>query len=268
MKSSPESCRPSKMRSVCQRSPGARQWASDRLPPFAKVRPELSGDELALGEERTEGIAVNSSMRLIVHTAVIVIAVIAAAIGVRPTGASVSSTPVAASAPESMVVADRTVLIPASTGSGASMASVPLTMDTDLTQPSRETAASIDKVLAGTALAGTGQAFFTAELRYKVNAKYLAAHAIEESRWGTSTLAQQKHNLFGYGADDINPFADAITFPSFADCIDTVAAHIARDYLSNDGRYFHGPTLRGMSMVYASDERWARNIVEIARALP
>ena len=107
-----------------------------------------------------------------------------------------------------------------------------------------------------------------AEHIHHVSARYLVAHAIEESAWGTSQIAQVKHNLFGFGADDAHPFQDAVSYPSFAACIDTVSAYIGANYLSPSGRYYHGPTLRGMNVNYASDPSWAANIAAIAATIP
>jgi beta-N-acetylglucosaminidase len=148
------------------------------------------------------------------------------------------------------------------------VAGVQFTIDTDLTQPSGETAARLNGFLQGTALAGLGEAFMAAEQQYHVSARYFLAHAIEESAFGTSRIAQDKHNLFGYGADDAHPYDHAYTFPSFAACIDFVARMVAKNYLSPSGSFYHGPTLRGMNVTYASDPSWAQNIARIGRSIP
>jgi beta-N-acetylglucosaminidase len=148
------------------------------------------------------------------------------------------------------------------------VAGVVFTVDTDLTQPSGETADRLNGFLQGTALQGLGQAFMDAERNYHVSARYLLAHAIEESAWGTSQIAQDKHNLYGYGADDAHPYEDAYSFPSFAACIDYVARMVAQNYLSPSGQFYHGPTLRGMNVCYASDPSWAENIARIGRSIP
>jgi len=148
------------------------------------------------------------------------------------------------------------------------VAGVTFTVDTDLTQPSGETADRLDAFLQGTALQGLGPSFMAAEQSYHVSARYLLAHAIEESAFGTSQIAQDKHNLYGYGADDAHPYQDAYSFPSFAACIDYVARMVAQNYLSPGGPFFHGPTLRGMNVDYASDPNWAENIARIGRSFP
>jgi len=143
---------------------------------------------------------------------------------------------------------------------------VSFSVDTDLTQPSGETAAGLDAFLRGTALHDLGAPLLAAEQKYHVSARYLLAHAIEESAFGTSQIAQDKHNLYGYGADDAHPYEDANTFSSFAACIDFVAGKVAADYLTAGGQYYHGPTLRGMNVNYASDPRWASNIAKIGNS--
>ena len=71
-----------------------------------------------------------------------------------------------------------------------------------------------------------------AEKTYGVSALYLVAHSIEESSWGTSSIAQNDDNLFGYGADDRDPAGDASSFPSFAACILYVAQQVKEKYLT------------------------------------
>ena len=142
------------------------------------------------------------------------------------------------------------------------------TVDTNLTLPSGETAASVDQFLSGSALAGLGASFMRAEATYHVNARYFVAHAILESGWGSSSLAQFKHNLFGFGANDRNPYGDAMSFPSFDACIQFVAQFIQSNYLTPGGRFYHGPTLRGMNVDYASDPNWAEKIASIADTIP
>jgi flagellum-specific peptidoglycan hydrolase FlgJ len=142
------------------------------------------------------------------------------------------------------------------------------TVDTDLTLSSGETAANIDSFLAGTPMAGLGAPFMAAEAKYHVSARYFVAHAINESGWGRSAIAHDKHNLFGYGADDTHPYQDAYTFATFADGIDFVARMVQRYYLTPGGAFYHGPTLRGINVAYASDKTWADKVARIAREIP
>jgi beta-N-acetylglucosaminidase len=142
------------------------------------------------------------------------------------------------------------------------------TVDTDLTQPSGESAARINAFLQGTAMAGLGDSFMRAEQNYHVSARYFVAHAILESAWGSSAIAHDKHNLFGFNANDSNPYGNATTFPSFDACIQFVAHFVDSHYLTPGGAYYHGPTLRGMNVQYATDPNWAVKIASIARTIP
>jgi beta-N-acetylglucosaminidase len=142
------------------------------------------------------------------------------------------------------------------------------TADSDLTRPSGLTAGRIERFLHGTALAGLGRAYVETEARSHVSANYLVADSILESAWGTSRIAVDKHNILGFGADDSHPYEDAVSFPSFAACIDTVARYVAAHYLDPGGSYFHGPTLRGMNVLWATDPEWARKVATIATSIP
>jgi beta-N-acetylglucosaminidase len=142
------------------------------------------------------------------------------------------------------------------------------TVDTDLTQPSGETTANINAFLQGTSMQGLGASFLHAEATYHVSARYFVAHAILESDWGQSAIAQDKHNLFGFNANDRNPYGDASSFPTFDACIQYVAGFVWRNYLAPSGAFFHGPTLRGMNVDYATDPFWADKIARIANTIP
>lgn len=121
----------------------------------------------------------------------------------------------------------------------------------------------LDAFLQGSPLSGLGSAFIQAERRYGVNARYLCAHAVLESGWGTSRIARDKYNLFGFGAYDKNPYKYARSFDSFEQCIDVVAEYIARHYLNPNGKYYNGPTLPAMNKNYATDPNWARKIAQL-----
>ena len=49
------------------------------------------------------------------------------------------------------------------------------------------------------------------EQKYKVNGLFVAAIGIHESSWGTSTIAQEKRNLFGYGSYDASAYESSVT---------------------------------------------------------
>jgi hypothetical protein len=143
------------------------------------------------------------------------------------------------------------------------------TINTNLLRPSGYTADELNAFVrrqghASSGLAHDGDAFVKAEKDTGVNAQYLLAHAIHESGWGTSSIYREKHNLFGISAFDRSPGESATTFKDDADCIDYMAHFVKRDYLSPDGKYFNGATLKGMNEKYATDKGWAEKIANIA----
>src|SRR6266508_1157123 len=119
-------------------------------------------------------------------------------------------------------------------------------VDTNLLSRSRLSVWAIDRYLAGTTpLPPLGAAFMAAERRYGINARYLVAHAMLESGFGTSDIARYAHNLFGYNAFDRDPGHYASRFRSYEDGIDRIALRIRDVYLYPPGHWCGGaPTLR------------------------
>ncbi|MCF6138773.1 S-layer homology domain-containing protein [Pseudalkalibacillus berkeleyi] len=114
-------------------------------------------------------------------------------------------------------------------------------------------------------LKGLGDDFKKAEQKYGVNALYFLAHAIHESNWGTSQIAQSKYNLFGWRATDTNPSENATTFASFEDGIDRAANEfIKQQYFNLDNWKYNGAFVgnksKGMNVRYASDPYWGEKI--------
>lgn len=123
-----------------------------------------------------------------------------------------------------------------------------------LLAPSGLTAADIDRVVAGSPLAGLGAVFVAAERQYQVNAGALLAMAVLESDWGRSRLAQERHNLFGFMAYDSNIDA-ARYFSSSEECVLFVASYLQREYLMPEGRWWNSGTSLGHIGVL-----WAPNV--------
>lgn len=137
------------------------------------------------------------------------------------------------------------------------------TVDLRYAAPSTVTAAQIDAWFTqkNSAEAGLGQSFINAQNLYGVNSVYLMAHSIIETAWGSSTIYQQKNNLFGYGAYDANPGVDSTAFPSSDYAIRFQAWEIRNNYLTpNFSNYYQSPTLDGMNQHYATDPTWAISI--------
>ena len=97
------------------------------------------------------------------------------------------------------------------------------------------------------------------------------AVGIHESAWGTSKIAIQKNNLFGYGAYDSNPYNGAYEFSDYSESIDLIARVFVKYYLNPNGTsifggekaigsYYNGETLTGINTKYATDKKWANAV--------
>ncbi len=147
----------------------------------------------------------------------------------------------------------------------------PFTVDSDLTRLATVSGAQLDAAIkairSDSPLIGLGQGFVDIGKKHGINAFYIAAHAAWESSWGTSQLARDKNNLFGYGAYDSCPYECAWTFKTKEECVDTVMLLVKTDYLTEGGQYYHGATLRGMNVAYATDQNWQNGIASIMNSL-
>lgn len=113
--------------------------------------------------------------------------------------------------------------------------------------------------------------FYYAEELYNINGLFLASIAIHESAWGTSTIAQNKKNLFGYCAYDYDPYNSASNFGKYSDGIDLVARALMGNYLNPagtvlsdgsvaSGRFHSGKTISSVNKCYATDVNWANGV--------
>lgn len=140
------------------------------------------------------------------------------------------------------------------------------------------------KVLSGNAedtnkiFENNAELFYEIEQKYNVNGIFVAAIGIHESDWGRSNIANQKKNLFGYGAYDSSAYDSSYTFESYEYGIDMVAKVMAKYYLNpegievcegeySNGVYYNGPTISGVNTRYASDVNWATRVYEIMVSL-
>lgn len=113
--------------------------------------------------------------------------------------------------------------------------------------------------------------FYNMEKKYNINGIFLAAMAIHESGWGTSEIASDKKNLFGYGSYDSTPYESSYEFSDYSEGIETVAKSLVKYYLNPPGTkiydgetaaawYYNGPTLSGVNTRYASDTEWHKKV--------
>ena len=114
--------------------------------------------------------------------------------------------------------------------------------------------------------------FYYIEKQYNINGVFVASVGIHESAWGTSKIAMEKNNLFGYGAYDSNPYNGAYNFSNYSESIDLLARVFVKYYLNPAGTsiyggekaigtYYNGATLKGVNTKYASDKNWANAVL-------
>ena len=77
--------------------------------------------------------------------------------------------------------------------------------------------------------------FYYVEKQYNINGIFIAAIGIHESAWGTSAIARNKLNLFGYGAYDSNPYNGAYSFDNISESVDLMARVLTKYYLNPAG---------------------------------
>ena len=115
------------------------------------------------------------------------------------------------------------------------------------------------------------EVFYNVDKKYNVNGIFIASIAIHESAWGTSQIAQEKHNLFGYGSYDQTPYESSYDFATYEEGIETVSKSLVKYYLNPSGTkiyggetasawYYNGPTLEGVNRRYASDPDWHKKV--------
>ena len=120
--------------------------------------------------------------------------------------------------------------------------------------------------------------FYYIEEQYNINGLFVAAVGIHESAWGTSKIARNKYNLFGYGAYDSNPYNGAYYFENYAESIDLIARVFVKYYLNPagtsiydgqkaKGSYYSGNTLTSVNKRYASDKNWANGVYKYMQYL-
>lgn len=118
------------------------------------------------------------------------------------------------------------------------------------------------------------ETFYELESKYNINGLFVAAIGIHESNWGTSNIATQKKNLFGYGSYDSDPYNGSYLFESYQYGIETVAKTLVKNYLNPagtaiydgetaTGAYYNGPNVEAVNVRYASDPNWSNRVFEI-----
>ena len=114
-----------------------------------------------------------------------------------------------------------------------------------------------------------GSQFVSNQNTYGVNALLMTGVGALESAWGTSSISQQKNNLFGLNAVDSSPGTSADRFSSVDVCIkDFAETYMSKRYLRAGWDFYHGGFLgnkaSGMNVSYASDAYWGEKIASLA----
>lgn len=149
--------------------------------------------------------------------------------------------------------------------------SMPLNESTDLTLEDYKRILSGNSQDRQHVLEENAESFYNADKTYHINGVFLASMAIHESAWGTSTIANDKKNLFGYGAYDSSPYASSFSFDTYAEGIDLVAKALVKYYLNEQGTpiyegelakgsYYTEPTVASVNTRYASDQNWHNKV--------
>lgn len=129
------------------------------------------------------------------------------------------------------------------------------------------TAEDLDNIIASkgytastSKMYGAGKYFKEAEETYGQNALMMFGTAMNESANGTSKIAMDKNNLFGYGAADSCAYDCAYSYNSVRDSIMDYASKTGSSYSLVTGAYYYGGHYgnksSGRNVKYASDPYW------------
>ena len=107
---------------------------------------------------------------------------------------------------------------------------------------------------------GTGKYFKEAEALYGQNALMMFGTAMNESATGTSQIAMDKNNLFGYGAADSCAYDCAYSYNTVRDSILDYAKKTGTSYSLVTGKFYYGShygnKASGRNIMYATDPYW------------
>lgn len=152
-----------------------------------------------------------------------------------------------------------------------------LNKNIDLSKPSGFSLEQFKNVLSNNnqdknkVLENNAEYFYYIEQQYGINGVFVAAIGIHESAWGTSKIARDKKNLFGYGAYDMSAYSSAYSYNGYAAGIDMIARVLVKHYLNPKGtsiydgekatgRFYNGKTLTAVNKRYATDKNWSSSV--------
>ena len=154
-----------------------------------------------------------------------------------------------------------------------------LSKNMNLMKPSGLTLEQFKKILSGNkqdknkVFEQNAEYFYYIEKQYGINGVFVAAIGIHESGWGTSKIATNKKNLFGYGAYDMSAYSSAYSYNGYAAGIDMIARVLVKYYLNPKGtsiyngevatgKFYNGKTLSAVNKCYATDKSWQNGVYE------
>ena len=100
-----------------------------------------------------------------------------------------------------------------------------------------------------------------------IDPRFVFCIGIHESAYGTSNIANEKGNFFGWGAYDSSPGESAITFYDMSEGIEAVSSGLKEyitpgtwQYNTISERGYDPTTIDGIGSLYASDPNWANAV--------
>ena len=152
-----------------------------------------------------------------------------------------------------------------------------LNINMNLNEPSGLSLEQFEKILGddpndkNNVFKNNAKYFYYAEQQYHINGVFIAAVGVHESAWGTSTIANNKKNLFGYGAFDSDPYNKAYSFNDYSEGIDLIARVFKKYYINPKGTviydgnvatgsFYSGTDLQSINRKYASDKNWYNKV--------
>lgn len=140
---------------------------------------------------------------------------------------------------------------------------LPLRSNTDISADVMNAFLNLKAGEKNSILLNKASAFIDNQNKYGVNGAAILCMAIHESDWGTSNIARNKNNLFGWGAFDDNT-GNATAYSSVSSCVEAQMADNLANYMDVKANVYFTMSLGnkggGFITKYASDPYWAEKI--------
>ena len=101
-------------------------------------------------------------------------------------------------------------------------------------------------------LVGLGAVFNEQSKIHDIDVLHNINHAGLESGHGTSDIAVDKNNIYGWACYDSSPYASATKYENYVDCITTWTREYNKLYLLQSGKQFRGNSEYAVNVVYAT----------------